>query len=95
MRTGLSSFSLNGATETLTRTACVFYESWDQHLQKWGITADDIVRKLELAGFQVFSGIKERSLQRALFNHLSVDCEDLVAVRTLDVLLERAVCALL
>ncbi|MDB6075944.1 MAG: hypothetical protein JWO89_3584 [Verrucomicrobiaceae bacterium] len=53
------------------------------------------MRKLELAGFQVFSGIKERNLQRALFNHLSVDCEDLVAVRTLDVLLERVVCTLL
>ncbi len=86
---------LNGATGTLARTACVFYESWEEHLQKWGLTAGDIVRKLELAGFQVFSGIKERSLQRALFDHLSTECEDLVAVRTLDVLLERVVCTLM
>ena len=85
---------LNGAAQTLTRTACVFYESWEEHLKRWGLVTGDIIRRLEQAGFQVFSGIKERRLQRAFPDHVSAVCEDLVAVRTPSVLLDRMACVL-
>jgi FkbM family methyltransferase len=83
---------LNGAPETLARTACVFFESWENHLQKWGITTGDVIRCLDQAGFQVFTGIKQRSLRRVGCDYLSLTCEDLVAVRTPAVLLDRMTC---
>ena len=84
---------LNGATDTLARTACVFYESWEEHLKKWGIATGDVIRRLEKAGFQVFSGIKQRRLQRVQPDYVSTECEDLIAVRNPSVLLDRMACA--
>ena len=83
---------LNGASKTLDRTDCVFYESWEQHLRQWGIATGDVIRRLEKAGFQVFKGIKQRRLRRVQPDYVSLECEDLVAVRTPAVLLERMQC---
>jgi hypothetical protein len=71
----------------------VFYESWEQHLRQWGIATGDIIRRLEKAGFQVFKGIKQRRLSRVQPDYVSAECEDLVAVRTPGVLLQRMQCA--
>ena len=85
---------LKGATATLARTDCVFYESWEAHLKKWGIGTGDVIQLLEQNGFQVFKGIKQRKLQRVTPGYVSANCEDLVAVRDPKALLDRMACAL-
>ena len=86
---------LKGADQTLARTACVFYESWEEHLKKWDLATGDVIQKLEQAGFQVFAGIKQRQLRRVQPDHVSTSCEDLVAVRSPQVLLDRMTCTVL
>lgn len=83
---------LKGARETLARTACVYFESWETHLQKWNVTTGDVIHFLQQSGFQVYKGIKQRRIQRVLPDYISSECEDLIAVRNPDVLLGRMAC---
>jgi FkbM family methyltransferase len=84
---------LHGATGVLRRTACVYCESFEQNLQKLGWSTSDLIRKLEEAGLQVFTGINARSLRRVRPGHISVKCEDLVAMRDPEAILNRMSCA--
>jgi len=83
---------LHGAAGVLSRTACVYCESFEQNLQKLGWSTSDLIGKLEDAGLQVFTGIKARSLRRVRPGYVSVQCEDLVAVRDREVILDRMRC---
>jgi len=83
---------LQGAAGVLSRTSCVYCESFEQNLQKLGCSTGDLIRKLEDAGLQVFTGIKARSLRRVRPDHVSVNCEDLVAVRDSEAILGRTRC---
>ena len=84
---------LHGAAGVLSRTACVYCESFEQNLQKLGWSTSDLIGKLEDAGLQVFTGIKARSLRRVRPGYVSVECEDLVAMREKEVILNRMRCA--
>ncbi len=71
---------LAGAAEVLSRTECVYCESYESHFQKLGWTTGDLIGKFEAAGMQVFSGIKQRRLVRVRPGYVSEGCEDLVAL---------------
>jgi hypothetical protein len=49
---------LQGAAGVVSRTACVYCESFEQNLQKLGCSTGDLIRKLEDAGLRVLTGIK-------------------------------------
>ena len=85
---------LAGASATLERTECVFYESWEEHLKKWDVSSGTIIARLEQAGFEVYQGIKQRHLKRVSTDYKSLTCEDLVAVRTVSVIQNRMKCTI-
>jgi len=86
---------LSGAAGVLSRTACVYCESFEQNLRKLGWSTSDLITTLERAGLQVFTGIKARSLRRVRPGYVSVVCEDLVATRGPEAILSRMNCAFL
>jgi FkbM family methyltransferase len=50
---GYEKFVLEGATETLRATSCVFFEAWDPQFAQYGYGTVDVVRLLTAAGFEV------------------------------------------
>ncbi len=83
---------LQGAAGVVGRTACVYCESFEHNLRKLGWSTSDLIAKFEDAGLQVFTGIKARSLRRVRPGYVSVECEDVVAVRDPEVILSRMRC---
>jgi FkbM family methyltransferase len=85
---GFETFVLAGARQTLRRTACVYFESWDEHVGKYDCTCEDAVRLLREAGFRVWQQRQDTLLEVAS-PHRSPTCENLIAVRDLDDFVRR------
>jgi len=77
---GYEPFVLRGATQTLARTACVYFESSDEKLAQHGSSLGEIVELLAGHGFQVrrLGGAAPTTAVTAAYG--SSQLEDLVAV---------------
>jgi FkbM family methyltransferase len=69
-----------GGSDVLARTACVYFESWDAHAERYGTTVGAVVEVLQEAGFHVFRRDDFR-LTPVDATYGSPACENLVAVR--------------
>ncbi len=86
---GYEKLVLEGATATLARTQCVYFESWDQHFARYGYRSVDLVRSLSERGFQVFRLHETEQLSAISSDHSSSEIENLVALRGTDEFLRR------
>jgi len=77
---GFEKFVFAGAGKVLSRTRCVYFESWEEHCARYGYTSPELVAALRGAGFEVFR-LEGRALLPILEGHRSDACEDLVATR--------------
>ena len=68
---GFELFALRGAQQVLERTDAVYFESWENHFQRFGYATKDLLGLLRDHGFEC--GVKD--------DHKSVDCENLLATR--------------
>jgi FkbM family methyltransferase len=78
---GYERFVLAGAVKTLSRTACVYFESWDQAFRRFGYDSREIANLLRDAGFRIFRFTPEGNIKDFGVDDSSPVCENLLAVR--------------
>ena len=86
---GYEQFVLRGATETLARTACVYFESSAENFAQHGYTLGEIVEMLAPLGFEVRRLDGAGPTTAVTSADGSSELEDLVAVRDIDYLHRR------
>lgn len=86
---GYEQFVLRGATDTLTRTACVYFESSAENFAQHGYSLGDIIEMLARHGFEVRRPDSTGFTTAVPAGERSSELEDLVAVRDLDYLHHR------
>lgn len=74
-------FVFQGAQKTLQITECIYFESWEQHFQKYGYTCTDLFEFLNNCGFQLFKRIQEKVIAPIPTDYVSLRNENLIAVR--------------
>jgi FkbM family methyltransferase len=86
---GYEKFVFEGALQVLEKTECVYYESWQDHFEKYDCSVMDIQRVLELSGFTIyrFSGKKCLSPVKEQYN--LKNCENLIAIKDFNRFQER------
>ena len=82
---------LGGADRTLSATHCVYFESFEHQIQRYGHQAHDLRQGLIDKGFSLFfpPAQGDRVLRPVPGNHQSQKVENLVAVRDVPAFLER------
>jgi FkbM family methyltransferase len=85
---GYEKFVFQGASQLLTKTSTIYFESWDTSFARYGYRSPDVFRLLEAAGFRVFS------LRNDTFTPISDDyhsdgVENLLALRSPQHFMER------
>lgn len=80
---GYELFVFTGAKTTLEKTDCVFFESWETHFKKYGYGCADVFNILKMSGFKIYkaAGVELIEIKD---DYISVDCEDLIAIRDLE-----------
>ena len=86
---GYERFVLLGATLTLTRTRCIYFESWEEHFAKYGYSLCDIAHFLAENGFWLYKAIGGDLFGPVAERYQSDRCENLLALRTTDEFLAR------
>lgn len=86
---GYEKFVLEGATRTLERVDCVYFESYLPNFAQHGYRLDDVLALLRARGFQVLRPDGDGPGTPVAAGHDSAEPEDLVAVRDPDHLRRR------
>jgi FkbM family methyltransferase len=89
---GYEKFVLLGAEELLERTACVYFEVYEKHFSEHHYSSRDIINFLKERGFSIFNihfndGI---SLLPTPHDYVAGQCENLLAVKSVEGLLQKA-----
>ncbi len=88
---GYEKFVLEGATETMAKTGCVYFEAWDTHYKKYGYEVHEVIGFFHAREFQV---LRRDGMQwkRVGEGYRAEQCQNLWAVRdTAD--FQRRICA--
>jgi FkbM family methyltransferase len=86
---GYEKFVLEGASRTLEKVACVYFESWERHFKRYGYACSDVTRILSEKGFAILKLVGVDAVAPVEIDHNSTVCENLMAVRELEDFLER------
>jgi len=85
---GYEKFVMEGASDILSRTRCVYFESHDVSFAEFDYTPADLLRILIDQGFAIYR-IQDDMVTTVPEDHQSPVCENLIAVRNLDEFLSR------
>lgn len=86
---GYEKFVLEGAPKLLSRTDCVYFESWERHFEGFGYSGKEVYELLRSQGFDVFKICPPREIMRVSSDYQSVRCENLLAIRSVNKFLAR------
>jgi len=78
---GYELFALKGAQKTLDITDIIFFESWEKHYQAYGYSTGDVIKLLNIKGFEVYKLDLNYNLIKIDENYSSEICENLIAFR--------------
>jgi FkbM family methyltransferase len=77
---GYEKFVFQGASQLLTKTSTIYFESWDTSFARYGYLSPDVFRLLEVAGFRVFS-LRKESFTPISDDYNTDGVENLLALR--------------
>ena len=81
---------LKGASRTLSKSQCVYLESYYEHQQHYGYATRELLEILRESGFSMlFLDHKMSTAKMLPWDHASMTCENIVAVRNLGEFKER------
>jgi FkbM family methyltransferase len=80
---------LQGATNTLARTACVNCEMGEDHYRRYGYGMRDLIAHLQQAGFQTYVTTESRELKKIQPSFNEPGGHELVAIRNPDDFVRR------
>jgi hypothetical protein len=86
---GYEKFVLEGASKTLDRVSCVYFESWEHHFKRYGYACRDVITLLARKGFTILRPTGNDSVISVEMDYSSTVCENLMAVRGLEDFLQR------
>jgi FkbM family methyltransferase len=86
---GYEKYVLEGASQTLGRTLCVYFEAWEDHFAKYRYTNRDVLRLLAAQGFALFKITGPRQMRSISEDYLSQQCDNLLALRQPEDFLRR------
>jgi FkbM family methyltransferase len=86
---GYEKFVLEGADQTFSRVACVFFESSVELSKCFGYGPQDVFAILRLAGFSIFRSESRTTIREIEAEYVPAEVENLVAARDLKFLLDR------
>jgi len=86
---GYEIFVLQGAEDILNRTKCVYFESWEQHYQKYHYKTEEVQSFFEKMGFGIFKLVGGKHLVPVQRRHISKECENLLALKNVDEFIKR------
>jgi FkbM family methyltransferase len=79
---GYEKFVFQGARETLRRTACVFFESFEPQYARYGSSLAEVIAPLQDAGFVLYR-LRGEGIEPLPRAYASAVCENLLAIRDL------------
>lgn len=85
---GYEKFVLMGASKTIQKTACIYFESYNKHFTQYGYSTDELLQILRWHGFRLFRR-NGNALERLPVGYGSDICENLIAVRDQAEFLQR------
>ncbi len=85
---GYEKFIFQGALNTLKKTECIYFESWEQHFIKYNYSTLDVLGLLKNSGFKLYK-LKHSKLKLIPVNYSSEICENLLAIRNIRGFSER------
>lgn len=85
---GFEIFVLKGAPEILSRSECVYIESYDAHFQKYGYSTNDLLQLLSDGGFNLYK-ISGSKFDPIILPYISNTCENVVAFRNTGMQLKK------
>ena len=86
---GYERFVLGGAQGLLGATACVYFEADEAHFVRHGYTTADLLRFLREREFSILRLVEGRRVVPVPPGFAAMECENLVAVRSLEDFLRR------
>jgi hypothetical protein len=86
---GYEKFVFEGALQVLEKTECVYYESWQDHFEKYDCSVMDIQRVLELSGFTIYRFSGQKCLSPVKEQYNLKNCENLIAIKDFNRFQER------
>lgn len=86
---GYEKFALEGSLQVLKRTACLYFESSEDHFKQYGYSSRDLFNLIRLAGFQIYSLRRPKSLFLISESHISCVGENLIAIKHKDDFIKR------
>jgi len=78
---GYEKFVFEGARLVLEKTECVYYESWQDHFEKYGCSVMDVQRILEMSGFTIYRFNGKKCLSPVKEQYNLKNCENLIAIK--------------
>lgn len=85
---GYEKFVLMGASKTIQKTACIYFESYNKHFSQYGYSTDELLQMLRRNGFRLFRR-NGNALECLPVGYGSDICENLIAVRDQAEFLQR------
>jgi len=79
---GYEKFIFEGALETLRKTECIYFESWEQHFIKYSYSTIDVLELLKNSGFNLYK-LSDNKVKPIQGNYISEVCENLLAIRNI------------
>ena len=86
---GYEKFVLQGASRTLEKVLCIFFESWEGHFRRYGYTCADLIKLLTEKGFRILRLGGNGTVIPVGMDYSSTALENLVAVRVLEDFLNK------
>ena len=83
---GYELFVLKGALETLSRTEAIYVEVYETNFERYSYHLKEILEMIIKNNFKVFRFIDDKNLQEINKTYVSQDCENLLAIKDLDML---------
>lgn len=81
---GYEKFVLEGARRILSQTLCIYFESSEWHFERYNYSSTDLFRLIRDYDFKIFQLKTNRALVEIDVNHISVEGENLVAIKDLE-----------
>jgi FkbM family methyltransferase len=85
---GYEKFAVMGGDRLLKKTKCVYFESYQPNFDKYGYQTGDLIEMFKSHGFEI-TRINKGKLEPVPSTHVSVTCENLVAIRDMEDFIKR------
>jgi FkbM family methyltransferase len=86
---GYEKYVFQGASQVLERTECIYYESWQNHFERYDSSVMEVQNILEMSGFTIYRFNGKKCLSAVKDQYNLKNCENLIAIKNINRFQER------